>query len=113
MATISVSPQLLNEYRDTPIKLAAGGKINSAQLKSLLSGIAAFVAHAKVTVPKKRLSICRDKKDNMILECCLAAGVDFLITGDKDLLEIEKDVLKAEIPKLRIVTPRTFLRLNK
>jgi predicted nucleic acid-binding protein len=41
----------------------------------------------------------------MILECCLAGGVDFLITGDKDLLDI------LELPfKLNIVTPSDFMK---
>jgi len=104
-----ISPQLLQEYRETPFELKAEGKITHLQLKSLLSGIASFVVNAKVICPKKRLSICRDAEDDMILECCLAANADFLITGDKDLLEMEKTKLKKNLPKLRIVTPRTFL----
>lgn len=111
---IWVSPQLLKEYRDTPFELAVEGKITNVQLRSLLSGIASFVVNAKVVVPERRLFICRDEEDNMVLECCLAADADFLITGDKDLLEIDKTrLLKREDSKLKIVSPRAFLRLNK
>lgn len=112
-AEIWVSPQLLKEYRETPFELKVMNKINDDQLKSLLSGIAAFVVNARVTIPKKRLSLCRDVEDNTIFECCLAANADFLITGDKDLLQIEKTTLKAEIPRLRIVSPRIFLSRAK
>ena len=49
----------------------------------------------------------------MLLECCVAANADFLITGDKDLLEIDKTSLKTEILKLRIVSPRAFLGESK
>jgi len=63
-----------------------------------------------MVIPKKRLSLCRDEEDNMILECCLAANADFLITGDKDLLEIDKDTLKANLSKLKIVSPQMFLK---
>jgi putative PIN family toxin of toxin-antitoxin system len=108
-----ISPQLLEEYRETPFELEAEGKISHLQLRSLLSGIASFVVNAKVVTPKKRLSLCRDEEDNMILECCFAAEADFLITGDKDLLEMEKTRLKRELPKLKIVSPRTFLEHNK
>lgn len=108
-AELWVSPQLLKEYRDTPLQLEAEGKITVVQMKSLLSGIAAFVLNAKVVIPGKRLSLCRDEKDNMILECCFAARADYLITGDKDLLEMDKTVLKAKIPKLAVLSPRTFL----
>jgi predicted nucleic acid-binding protein len=40
----------------------------------------------------------------MLLECCLAAKANILITGDKDLLEIEH--LSFE---LQIITPREFI----
>ena len=86
---IYVSPQLLKEYRDVPLELIAEDKINHAQLKALISGIAAFVSKANVIIPKKKLLICRDVKDNMLLECCFTAKVHFLITGDKDLLTID------------------------
>ena len=110
---IWVSPQLLKEYRDTPFELELEGKITRVQLRSLLSGIASFVVNAKAVVPKRKLSLCRDKADNMILECCLTADADFLITGDKDLLEIGKTRLKTKFSKLRIVSPRAFLKRKK
>jgi predicted nucleic acid-binding protein len=41
----------------------------------------------------------------MILECCLAGVVDFLITGDKDLLDI------LDLPfKLNMLTPSEFVK---
>jgi putative PIN family toxin of toxin-antitoxin system len=110
---ICVSPQLLKEYRETPFELKRRGKITDAQLRALLSGIASFVANANVTVSERKLSLCRDRQDNMVLECCLAANADFLITGDKDLLEIDKAGLKAEVPRLRIVSPRDFLEAEQ
>jgi len=103
-ADIYVSPAILKEYRDTPLELEAEGKINHVQLKVLISGIAAFVAKAKVINPSAKLSICRDAEDNMLLECCFAAEAKILITGDKDLLDIK------DLPfNLKIVTPQKFL----
>ena len=85
--------------------LRTEGKIDHKQLKALISGIATFVTRVKIVRPVKKLSVCRDIKDNMILECCLAGGVDFLITGDKDLLDI------LDFPfKLKILTPSEFIR---
>lgn len=110
---IWVSPQLLKEYREIPFELEREEKITNVQLRSLLSGTASFVVNAKVVIPRKKLSLCRDKADNMILECCLGADADFLITGDRDLLEIEKTRLRMKLPKLKIVSPRTFLRYKK
>ena len=50
----------------------------------------------------------------MILECCLAAKADYLITGDKDLLEINPNSLKfVGLEKLKILNPRDYLSLSK
>ena len=103
-AEIFVSPSLLKEYRDVPLALNAVGKIDHVQLKVLVSGIASFVSKAEVVSPQTKLAICRDMGDNMVLECCLAARAEFLISGDKDLLTIEN--LPFEV---RILTPRRYV----
>ena len=103
-ADIYLTPDLLKEYRDVPLALEAEGKINHLQFKALISGIAAVVARAEIVNPKRKILICRDPKDDMLLECCIEAKADFLVTGDADPLNI------AELPfNLRIVTPRKFL----
>ncbi len=101
---ICVSPSLLNEYRDVPQELFRKNKIDKEQFKGLIAGIAALVSSARVVVPRDVLKVCRDPKDTMVLECCVEAGADMLITGDRDLLDI------GGLPfRLRIVTPRTFI----
>lgn len=110
---VLISYELLKEYRDTPFELKEEGKIAGEQFKALLSGIASFVVNAKTVIPNKELFICRDAKDNMVLECCLAGKAEFLITGDKDLLEMDKGELKKELPDLKIVSPKTFLHYKK
>jgi putative PIN family toxin of toxin-antitoxin system len=87
------------------LTLRSEGKIDHNQLKALISGVATFVTRVKIVRPVKKLSACRDTKDDMILECSLAGGVDFLITGDKDLLDI------LDLPfKLKILTPSEFVK---
>ena len=104
---IFVSPDLLNEYRSVPIELEAKGKISHVQFKALISSIAAFVAHAAIVQPMKKVILCRDPKDDMLLECCIAARARFLISGDKDLLVLQ------ELPfDLKIMNPREFLELT-
>jgi putative PIN family toxin of toxin-antitoxin system len=76
-------------------------------MQALIAGIAAVVSHAKIVYPSEKFSLCRDPEDNMLLECCLAAKVKILITGDKDLLEID------ELPfDLRTMTPQEFLNIR-
>lgn len=100
---IYVSPAILKEYRETPLLLEAKGKIDHSQLKALISGIASFVSKAKL-IQSKKILICRDPEDKVLIECCLEARADFLVTGDKDLLDIR------ELPfKLDILSPAQFV----
>lgn len=99
-----VSPALLKEYRDVPLSLAVEGKLNPLQLKALISGLAAFVNQTNIVYPRKKIFICRDPSDNMLLECCLESKADILISGDRDLLDIK--VLPFH---LKILTPKKFL----
>jgi len=53
-------------------------------------------------IPK---SISRDKDDDKILQCALDGNVDFIVTGDNDLL-----VLK-EYKTIKITKPKNYLEL--
>lgn len=66
-ANIYVSPLLLEEYRAVPGALLTGEKITSIQWRTLVAGIASFVAGAKVVSPSRILAICRDSEDNVLL----------------------------------------------
>jgi putative PIN family toxin of toxin-antitoxin system len=97
----------LREYRNVPLFLEDQNKLTQAQLKALISGLAAFVARTIVVHPRTKLSICRDPADNMFLECCFESKADILISSDRDLLDIR--VLPFD---LKILTPRKFLELG-
>jgi uncharacterized protein len=108
---ICVSEDLLAEYRAVPEALRAGRKVTAAQRQALVAGIAAFVAEARVVEPTKQVRICRDPKDDMVLECCRAARAQLLVTGDRDLLDL--DIFGAVgLRKLQIVSPRRYLVLG-
>ena len=48
--------------------------------------------HLRVTTIKtiSTITVCRDPKDNFLLALAKDSNADFLITGDKDLLILEK-----------------------
>src|SRR3989338_3273116 len=43
-----------------------------------------------VIAPKLNIKVCRDEKDNKFLECAESAKVDYLVSGDEDLLSLKK-----------------------
>jgi predicted nucleic acid-binding protein len=42
----------------------------------------------EAVVPKRRITICRDPKDNMFLEAAADGNADIIISGDDDLLDL-------------------------
>lgn len=51
---------------------------------------------------KERINICRDPKDNLILETAVSGKADLIITGDDDLLSL------SPFRNIRIITPDKF-----
>lgn len=64
-----------------------------------------FLEGSITVVPQATVSVCRDPKDNYLLELVQEAGVDYLITRDKDLLELPG----AKWKDTKIVKPEEFL----
>lgn len=62
-----------------------------------------FDQYAELVQIKTDIDICRDSKDNFLLNIAIDGKADFLITGDKDLLVIER------INKTQILTFQDFI----
>jgi len=56
-------------------------------------------------VPARRIDVCRDPTDNMLLEAALAGQADAIVSGDNDLLTLN---LFEGIP---ILSPEAFPRM--
>lgn len=75
------------------------------EFKNIIKEILSFGEKVQTT---RKLPISRDPKDNSYLETCLEVEADFLITGDRDLLEIPKEKLE-DLSNLKIIKPRQFV----
>ena len=54
--------------------------------------------------PQERVHIIlADDSDNRILECAVAAGAEFIVTGDAHLLDLHS------FREVRILSPRQFI----
>lgn len=65
----------------------------------------ALTALATLVSPTSQISVCRDEDDNRVLECALDGGVDYIVTGDSDLLDLES------FEGIKIVNVSDFLQL--
>jgi len=53
--------------------------------------------------PTLRISVLNDEPDNRILECAFSGKADFIVTGDKKMLEVK------EYEKRRIISLNAYL----
>ncbi|MEW6040521.1 MAG: putative toxin-antitoxin system toxin component, PIN family [Elusimicrobiota bacterium] len=97
---LAISDDLLSEIKRTLNRL----KFN-LQKEEVIDIAEHIRQKAKKIFPKETILLCRDPKDNIILECALAGKVDFIVTGDKDLLSLNS------FRNIPIITPRQFLAI--
>jgi putative PIN family toxin of toxin-antitoxin system len=57
----------------------------------------------RVVVSGRVAGVCRDPKDDFVLECAENGDAVCIVTGDKDLLSLES------YAGMRIITPRQYL----
>lgn len=68
--------------------------------------VVSLIAEVCVVIePSSRVEVVGDEADNRLLEVASAAGVQFVVSGDRELLALE------EYRGSRIVSPRAFLEL--
>ena len=69
-----------------------------------------FDSYGKLYKVSRRINICRDPKDNFLLDLAAESNAEYLVTGDTDLLVLKK------IDNTQILSWNDFiseLRLNK
>ena len=84
-------------------------KLSEDQLWFLHERIQQLLTLATPISLSTRVVLSRDAKDDHYLSLCKEARADYLVTGDKDLLSIPQDKLKANGISCKIVTPQEFL----
>lgn len=105
---VYVSPEIRQEL--LYLLEAIEQRIDRAKLKRLRTILTTLLSNAEELVPTKRINLSRDKKDNAYLALCLKAKANYLLAGDRDLLEIPQEKLKsAGLNRLKIITPDRFL----
>ena len=81
------SRELLDEFVDVARRPKFKKYFSIGDLNDLLTEIHLRAEFIEVN---SKVNLCRDEKDDFLLALSQDGNADFLITGDKDLLEIEK-----------------------
>jgi len=84
-------------------------KLSEDQVSFIHEKIEQLLSLATLISLSTHVVLSRDPKDDHYLSLCKEVGAEFLVTGDKDLLSLSQDKLKANGISCRIVTPQEFL----
>ena len=95
------TPQIVSEYIKVIERLQKYDSELAQQWKEFIVG------NIEIINSNIDVTICRDKKDNMFLECALSCGSEYIISGDDDLLCLK------EFENVKIVTVANFLKKIK
>ncbi len=107
---VCFSPSIEKELLTLPDKLAK--KLSSENILMLRHHLRVLLAKGRQVKVTRYIHCCRDSKDNAYLETCLAAKANYLITGDKDLLDLPARTLeRAGLGSLLVVSPKQFLQI--
>jgi putative PIN family toxin of toxin-antitoxin system len=98
--TIIFSQELLDEFIEVARRPKLKKYFNLTDLEELLLQIN---LHAEFVFVISNIDLCRDHKDNFILSLAIDSNAKYLLTGDKDLLEVNK------VGKTKIITVTQFL----
>jgi putative PIN family toxin of toxin-antitoxin system len=83
------------------IKVLHRKEIKVERIERLLSLI---FQKATIVAPEKEISVIKnDPDDNKFLECAVSGGADYIVSGDKHLLDLR------EYEGIKILTPKWFL----
>ncbi len=99
-----ISEQIIKEVTEVlcrPIVRNKFPHITDVKVKDMLD----IVGTIETVTIKSRINVCRDPKDNKFLECALDGGADYLVTADKDLLDIKI------YGRTKIITAAEFTRI--
>jgi putative PIN family toxin of toxin-antitoxin system len=96
-----ISPELLAELLS---KLKYKFEVNQTESDIIKEMI---ISSFEYTLVSGKVNICRESMNNMVLELAVSCKADYIITGDRDLLDLKK------INDTNIITPAKFFQIHK
>jgi putative PIN family toxin of toxin-antitoxin system len=93
-------PELIEELAE---KLEARLHFSADQVAETIADYLGFLQ--VIQIPKVLMAVPRDPEDNMVLECAIGGEAQYIVSGDKHLLELK------EYRDIRIIRAGDFLNL--
>jgi uncharacterized protein len=81
------SQELLDEFLEVAKRPRFRRFFSASDIEEILETIEEYADFVKV---QTKIEVCRDPKDNFLLSLSVDSNAGFLLTGDKDLLDLKK-----------------------
>ena len=81
------SQELLNEFLEVARRPKFRRFFSASDIEEVLETIDEYADFVEI---QTKIEVCRDPKDNFLLSLSIDGNADFLLTGDKDLLDLTK-----------------------
>lgn len=101
---ILISTALINEIHDVLYRPKFDRYLTDSQREDFML---ALVDEGVLIDVVESIDVCRDPKDNMVLELAVGGKADVIVTGDDDLLTLNP------FGGIAILDPQTFLTTNQ
>jgi uncharacterized protein len=95
-----VSPRLLGELTGVLLRDRFRRYVTAADVREFVADLAAIAIVLRD--PPDPVAVTRDPNDDYLIALAVAAQADALISGDRDLTDLQS-------PPVPVLTPRTFL----
>ncbi len=91
------TPEIVEEYMEIidSMIMRKQGKLNQRALSPLFSSL-------KIIEPISEINVCWDPDDDKFIECAVDSRAIYIVSGDKDLLDIQ------EYDGIQIITAKEF-----
>ncbi len=85
---IVLSPEIVKEILDVINRPELHRRFPEMADLPLMDLVLSRLEEAEVVEPRERLEVCRDPNDNKFFECAVAARADYIVSEDKDILDV-------------------------
>lgn len=92
------SHEIIEEYNETVAELI---KRKQGHLRADI--LSSFISRLNIIETTTEVEICRDPEDNKFINCAIDAGAIYIVSGDRDLLDI------GEYEGVEIITAAGFV----
>lgn len=98
------SQSMLSELRDVLTRPSKSFHLDQNEVEKVMGVVNSLT---EVVSAQNHVNVCRDDDDNRVLECAIDGKANFIVSGDRDLLDLK------QFQGIRIISVADFLMFQE